>query len=104
MHYPITTAPLENLPLCSLRSTQGQWWDNDFWLAGTERRVELVAGQMGHHLWTATVRGRKPSTLYRSWFFVTSTKDSEPIAIFTNLVDREVWLHQRWQERQAGSL
>lgn len=93
----ITLAALDNLPPCNLGSTQGQWWDNSFWLPGTERRVELVAAQMGHHLWTASVRKTAPGGATRQWFFVTLPGSTEALAVFDTLAEREAWLQARWE-------
>lgn len=91
-----TLPPAANFPLQLLGPTQGQWWSADYLgMPGTERRVDLVAGQMGYMLWTATFRGEVSG--HR--FFVSRPGSSEPVAVFETLADREAWLQANWPGR-----
>lgn len=92
-HFPITSAALDNLPVWSLRPTQGQWWNSDFWVHGTERRVSLTASNHGYFLWTAELRRRSGSLMERR-YFVSHPGSDEPVAVFRRMEDRDFWLRE----------
>lgn len=92
----MTTLPAD-LSANLLSSTQGQWWQAKSLGFGVERRVELVASQMGHFLWTASFRNYRTGQHLGQRFFVTLPKSDTVLAVFDNLADREAWLVANWE-------
>lgn len=80
-----------------LSSTSGQWWRCDALGFGGERRVELVASYLGHHLWTASFRNERTRQHFGQRFFVTLPGQSAVLAVFDSLADRDAWLKANWQ-------
>lgn len=92
----MTTLPAD-LSANLLSSTQGQWWQAKSLGFCVERRVELVASQMGHFLWTASFRNDRTGQHLGQRFFVTLPKSDTVLAVFDNLADREAWLVANWE-------
>ena len=91
-------APLLIYDMASFSPTQGQWW-KDLRNDNTERRVSLVASQMGFFLWTADFREARSGKLLYQKFFCTKPNSEEPVAWFENIQDRQAWLEKEWAKQ-----
>lgn len=84
--------------MASFGSTQGQWW-KDLRNDNTERRVSLVASQMGFFLWTADFREARSGKHITQKFFCTKSESEEPVALFEHVQDRQTWLEKEWAKQ-----
>jgi hypothetical protein len=84
--------------MASFSPTQGQWWE-DLRNDNTERRVSLVASQMGFFLWTADFREARSGKIICQKFFCTKPDSEEPVALFEHVQDRQEWLEKEWAKQ-----
>ena len=91
-------APLLIYDMASFSPTQGQWW-KDLRNDNTERRVSLVASQMGFFLWTADFREARSGKHIYQKFFCTKPNSEKPVALFENIQDRQEWLEKEWAKQ-----
>ncbi len=85
----------------SFSPTQGQWWSDNA-NTNVERRVSLVASQMGFFLWTADFRHARTGKHITQKFFCSLPTSNEPVALFEHVSDRQAWLEKQWEAKQAS--
>ena len=98
LHNGLTIMTRIIFTMASFSSTQGQWWA-DFSNKGIERRVSLVASQMGFFLWTADFRDARSGKRITQKFFCSLPTSDEPIALFEHVDQRTEWLEKQWAKK-----
>ena len=100
LHNHLTVMTRLIFTMDSFSPTQGQWW-SDHSNANVERRVSLVASQMGFFLWTADFRHARTGKHITQKFFCSLPTSDEPVALFEHASDRQAWLEKQWALRAA---
>ncbi len=100
LHYSLSIMDRIIFTMASFSPTQGQWW-SDFSNKGIERRVSLVASQMGFFLWTADFRDARSGKHICQKLFCSLPTSDEPVALFEHVSDRQAWLEKQWEIKQA---